>query len=399
MARVSIEGSLGIVLSCQNNRVRRVAIQSNRPLRLPQQFVGKPVAEALRIIPMLYSLCGTAQAHASVTACRQAIGIEVDSRIRLAESMLVWFETAREHLWRVLIDWSVDLDEAVDRQQLAELSHMIPKAKQALFDQDVGAFSLQPLLRADSECLAGLVSHLSMILERTVFNMSTTAWRAMGSVAELEGWIAGKGSVAARYLARLTEMGMARLGETSVAALPVLDQALLHQRLQQPDADAFIASPQWQASCRETTPLSRQLEQPMIRAMEVDYGRGLLTRLVARLLELAAVPDRLSAMLRSFARETESSSSHHSVPATGQGIGVVEAARGRLIHRVSVQGDAIEGYQILAPTEWNFHPDGLVTQGMVGLSFASEPDLQRRATLFINSVDPCVGYRIEIADA
>ena len=42
----------------------------------------------------------------------------------------------------------------------------------------------------------------------------------------------------------------------------------------------------------------------------------------------------------------------------GIGLGWAENARGRLLHLVQLQGGRAALYRIVAPTEWNFHPDG-----------------------------------------
>jgi uptake hydrogenase large subunit len=78
-----------------------------------------------------------------------------------------------------------------------------------------------------------------------------------------------------------------------------------------------------------------------------------------------------------------------------EGLGVVEAARGCLTHRASLRDGVISGYQILAPTEWNFHPEGSVAKGLSGFPCGDEAIFRRQADLFINAVDPCVGYRLE----
>jgi len=390
---VSVEGRLSIELLCRDNRIRRVRILSSRPLQLPLLFEGKPVEEVLRTLPMLYSICATAQARAAAGACRQALGVACDPRVERAESMLVWFETAREHLWRVLIDWPGYLGEEIDRPYLPRLSQLIPAARQALFEEQAGAFTLRPALRHDGESVSVLIAELSAILEASVFGLPAREWSAIDSVPALQEWISRRGTVAARYLARLMSDGADRLGQTDVGALPELDEADLHERLQQPDAEGFVAAPLWQDRPRETSALTRQFAHPLIDALQRDCGKGLLTRLVARLVELASIPARLEGLLEGLGRET-TVAPVGAAPA-GRGLGIVEAARGRLVHRVSVSGDAVERYQILAPTEWNFHPRGLVAEGLLGLPCGYESAMRQQASLFISAVDPCVGYNFE----
>jgi hypothetical protein len=392
---VSIEGRLRIELRCRERRIRQVRILSSRPLQLPLLFEGKSVDEVLQTIPMLYSICATAQAGAAVTACRQAVGVEAEPGVSQAESMLIGFETAREHLWRALIDWPGYLGEEVDRSQLPGLSSMLAEAKRALFDGNASAFSLVPVVHPDPVALTGLIDRLSQTLQRTVFGRPPAQWFALDSVPALERWIGARETAAARYLDKLTAAGMAPLGQTRIEALPDIDAALLHERLQQPDADAFIAAPEWQTGPRETSALTRLSGHPLILALQPVYGKGLLTRLVARLLELASMPDYLTQLLQTVTAASGDVGSTPPPAASGRGMGMVEAARGRLVHRARVSGDTVEGYQILAPTEWNFHPSGLVAEGLLGLACGHEAQMREQASLFISAVDPCVGYSFE----
>lgn len=391
---MSVEGNLRIQLLCRDHRIRQVRILSSRPLQLPQLFEGKPVQEVLKTIPMLYSVCATAQARAAATACRQALAVETDGEVEEAESMLVWLETAREHLWRILIDWPGLLDEPVDRQRVAGLSQLLPDARKALFDATASGFSLHPRLNLDTEDLSRLSDRLAETLQQTTFGIPAEAWFEMDQIAALQQWIEGRQTVAARYLERVVEQGIERLGQAGVEALPELEAAPVHERLQQDDALQFIGSPEWQQQPRETSSLTRQLAHPLIEAMLPVYGKGLLTRLVARLLELASIPGRLLQSLnRLIRRESESAMAAASQP--GEGLGIVEAARGRLFHRVGVADGMVQHYQILAPTEWNFHPRGLVAQALQAMSCDYQSTLEQQAGLFVSAVDPCVGYNFE----
>ncbi|CAB5508307.1 Type I restriction-modification system, DNA-methyltransferase subunit M (EC, partial [Bathymodiolus thermophilus thioautotrophic gill symbiont] len=47
----------------------------------------------------------------------------------------------------------------------------------------------------------------------------------------------------------------------------------------------------------------------------------------------------------------------------------VEAARGKLMHSLTIQGEEIKSYRILSPTQWNFHPQGVLKQMIQSLDF------------------------------
>jgi uptake hydrogenase large subunit len=104
----------------------------------------------------------------------------------------------------------------------------------------------------------------------------------------------------------------------------------------------------------EVGALARQVVvgHPLARALA---GGGVLARVVGRLLELARtqpVMERLVAGIEPGAVYMVQGK----VPRDGRGVGLVEAARGALGHWLRIEDGRIAGYQIIAPTTWNFSP-------------------------------------------
>jgi Ni,Fe-hydrogenase I large subunit len=68
------------------------------------------------------------------------------------------------------------------------------------------------------------------------------------------------------------------------------------------------------------------------------------------------------------------------------------------VHWVRLTEGQVDDYRILAPTEWNFHPDGALAAGLLGLP--ADADLASLARLLVDAIDPCVESSVEvIADA
>lgn len=80
----------------------------------------------------------------------------------------------------------------------------------------------------------------------------------------------------------------------------------------------------------------------------------------------------------------------------GEGIALLQTARGLLVHRVVQQHGLILEYHIVAPTEWNFHPQGSLYHMLSGLRATSEVALRNQAQALIAALDPCVTYQLEI---
>ena len=77
----------------------------------------------------------------------------------------------------------------------------------------------------------------------------------------------------------------------------------------------------------------------------------------------------------------------------------VQTARGLLLHRARIARGRVAAYRIVAPTEWNFHPEGPLARGLAGMIADDEPALERGATLVVQALDPCVACTIEVTHA
>ena len=393
---MSIEGRLQIELTRENGRVGAVRISSTRPVHAARVFEGKTPDAVLQLLPLLYSVCAVAQAQAAQTACERALGITPERGVRRARELLVCLETAREHLWRILIDWPAFVDEDSHAALATSLTKLLPDARNALF-VDGQAFGLKVRLHTADWALHDLAGTLDALLERTVFGCSAQEWLTIADRAGLDDWSNRSGSIAARVLRKLQDNGWGDIGAVEPAFLPPLPDAGLDARLEAPDGDVFIARPDWQGRPRETTPLARQQEVPLIRSLLASGGAGLLARLVALLVELAEMPARV----RTLSGEMLAVQAGEPDPVdrgtnSGVGLAQVEAARGRLVHRVELKHDCVRRYRVLAPTEWNFHPAGVAAQGLMHLPAQDTPVLRRLAALLINAVDPCVGYDLRV---
>lgn len=85
----------------------------------------------------------------------------------------------------------------------------------------------------------------------------------------------------------------------------------------------------------------------------------------------------------------------------GSAVAWVEMARGLLVHHVQLDGRGeaarVAACHVVAPTEWNFHPEGAVAQVLERMP--SAPDAAERRTLAVTmaAYDPCVRFKLEAA--
>ncbi len=390
----NIEGQLDIDFYPPYKNAARVELSSSRPLQASRIFIGKTAQQALDIIPLLFNICGVAQSRAALSAIEKKLGTKSSAKQETARDMLVLMENAKEHLFRIFIDWPEFFNLKTDRNKLPYLSQMLPVFKSTLFHNG-DAFKLDSQLNSDLKNTDYLIDKLEQYLQQHVFKQSCKDWLKIKDFRQLQQWALQCDSIAAHSIRFICERGWASQGLTDCQQLPVLNEKALLEKFNADNAQQFIEQPQWQQKCYETTALSRQFEQPLIRALHKEFHSTLITRWLARLVELASIPAQLRDMQQQLNREQTDKTSD-----TGSkkppGLAQVEAARGRLIHHVKIEHGIISNYQILAPTEWNFHPQGLVAKSLSSLSLQHEDDLEKLAHLMINAIDPCVGYQLRI---
>ncbi|WP_227815877.1 nickel-dependent hydrogenase large subunit [Nitrogeniibacter aestuarii] len=172
------------------------------------------------------------------------------------------------------------------------------------------------------------------------------------------------------------------------STLPDLDKA---------DAYSWCKAPRWQGQVVQCGALSRQVVSghPLARDMVARAGGNVMSRVIGRLLEIA----RIVPMMEQWTRALAPGAPFHtpvSLPSDGEGVGMVEAARGSLGHWLVIRRGRIHNYQIIAPTTWNFSPrdaegvPGALEQALVGTPVETGREMPVRVQHVIRSFDPCM---------
>ncbi len=352
-------------------------------------FIGKTPEQVLEIIPMLFNICGIAQSRAALSASMQEMNIAINPKLDIARELLLQIEIAREHLLRIFLDWPKLLDIHSNLKGLVYINGLNTRFQKAIFLTSK-AFSLDtPII--ETAKLDLLIKELEQFLYEHVFSATVDNW--LDSTSEnLSSWAESGDTLAAKSIDIIRKLPLESLNDCCVHHLPELNVPTLLQRFDADDAETFIAKPDWDGKYYETTSLSRQLNQPLLISLSENSHHSLLLRWVARLVELARIPQKLNDLFAVI--KLDNFPDNTNIMDTG--LSQIETARGRLIHRVKIRNDRVSQYQILAPTEWNFHKKGIVTQSLAKLNTKNKRELKQFSHLLINAIDPCVGYELKI---
>jgi hypothetical protein len=373
----------------------RTSIRSSRPTTASRVFVGKTLEETSSALPVLFSICSTAQACACVSACEAALGWMPGPSVIWLRRLLVHAETVKEHLWRMLLDWPLFVDE--------------PPAEEAMSKVMAGYLRLRSLLASprdpmrigadpddpDVPAVVRALDELGWLSAQLVLGAYPADWlEQIQTPEDLCRWAGRTDTAPARLVRWVQAEGRASAGSNPVTELPRLTPGDLDPFLCGTEADRFVAAPLWQGKPRESSPFTRRREAAPVAALTSGLGNGLLPRLTAQLVELAYLQQTLRTSLTDLEASVEPLAG---LAGEGAGIAQVPAARGLLVHRVKVKRDRIGDYRILAPTEWNFHPRGVAARGLSTLPPENRGTLERYAGLFVTAVDPCVDYHVTIS--
>ena len=380
----------GVDISIRPHPARpAVRIRGRRPPDLLPLLRGRPAQEAPGIVSMILTVCG----HAQARACALALGLSHHPAAGLSGAAAVLGERTREHLLRV---FSLGRNGEDRHLPVAEMRKAAQLPRRAAHAAQEGA-----------QALRALAEDLSTLLHRHVLGISPREWRAMRTEAELREWMRECRTPPAIWLYRLRQAGLADagLGQPRFLVVPRQDgdarmafASWLQRRLLEPDGADFVTCPHWHGRPCETGALARQHRHPLVTdLLQRSQGAGLLTRHVARLLELAEAPARLLKLVE------EGEAAACEAPPAPPGLGLVESARGLLVHAASTDDDgSVRLWRALAPTEWNFHPDGVLREGLSDIAsrFHRDPArVEALATELVLALDPCVRCRVEVVSS
>jgi coenzyme F420-reducing hydrogenase alpha subunit len=381
------EGRLSLEIGWNGKRVTGTAIRSTRPLQASRLLEGKPVAQAIETVPLLFSVCGRAQTVAAAAACAAALGKSAGPAAARLRERMVAAECLQEYLWRLLLDLPPLLGEAPQLDEFVLLRRG--------FAEVTGKLAAMPHWwmeeAADDDAdWSGMAEDAEAFLARVVFGMPCADWLGLQDEA-FAAWLEGGATPTARLQMRLSQM---ELGRSTVTLLPPADEMLRALAPLLESAEDFAGRPLWQGAPAETGALARQAMHPRLRGLGSTVG----ARVLARLVELARLPARLRAGEQSAEPWVRATALR-----PGVGFSAVETARGTLVHGVTLADDkgnaGVARWRIVAPTEWNFHPQGAFAQGLAGAAARSEDEVRRAAALLAHALDPCVAYEIRVQHA
>ncbi len=348
------------------------AIHSTRPQGLQRVALGQRAEQLPTLMAALHALCAHAHRLAARLALRAARG--EPGLPSAAERLALQAGTARDQILRLAHDWPRLLPGAEPHAgALAE------------------ALRSCPLWRPGTAPTAALAA-LPEWLAQHWLGQAPAAWLAAWAAHPLDwpgGWARQQHTPLARLLAAQREASQALatpvrpwrpLADATAGPAAAFGAAL---------AQAGAAAGQAGMALPDTGPWSRHHDTI------APPAHNAWMRLVSRLVDLLQLASPAGAPHGPGGADWLAAAAVS--PAAGEGLAWVETARGLLVYRVGLAADdgspagpRVAALQVLAPTDWNFHAQGVLAEALHALAPGDAPGATRLAVAF----DPCVAFTV-----
>ncbi|WP_417788778.1 hypothetical protein [Terasakiella pusilla] len=370
-----------------------VQLKAQLPGDLASNFVGQDIADVVQKIPLLFSVCGAAQGYVATQTAETILRADAafDRQRASARALLVLAEKGREYVLRLLMEAATLCGDKSGLSRFAATQDWRARLSEAGFGEG-NPFDLFVSVDLDQGRLNDLINEIEGYLVQTVFDRLLMDWQNISAVATLQNWTQTSASGAARLLTHLWALEKGAPDDNQIVALGALSGALMFERV---NKASFRASPLIDGQAVETGALARQKDHPLIKALFAHYGRGVLVRYVARLIELAMLPQQMRALLDGQGR-THEGLCQTTCMGEGQAISSLETARGRLYHVITLAGQKVCDYKILSPTHWNFHASSIAVEKLKEITAQNADEMKEKAGILIRAIDPCVQYDVRV---
>lgn len=123
-----------------------------------------------------------------------------------------------------------------------------------------------------------------------------------------------------------------------------------------PEEKSYAKNALYNNKYYETGPLSRLMAQriPLIKNIHRRFQDSAYSRIMARVFEIPYLLKHSLKLLNEIQIDEISCAKVQDISKiTASGIGIVEAPRGPLIHKIEIENGIIKEYKIITPTQWN----------------------------------------------
>jgi Ni,Fe-hydrogenase I large subunit len=415
-----IEGEAELDFSLKNNRVEDVKIKYGFSRGIENILVGKAPRDALVITPRVCGICNHAHLIASVKALEdgyQKAGVEakLTKKAEDIREFTLACELIQNHIKWLYLSILPQLERLSNGRttqnyalKASYLSSTITKALAIFAGQWPHSSYAVPFgvtcdpTFVDVIQAENIVDEVIKFFEQVVTEMKLDDTLSINSVVELpkiggdfgkvismilSNNLADKGKSHGRFIVFGDSLSFKR-GKSVPTQISNIRVRFIKESSQ---IDTVAKAITYKNKHYEVGSLARGMiaKEPIVKNLHKRYKDSLLTRVFARVYEVAILLDYSKKLLSNLDINKASCTLDSDFKIDNfEGVGIVEAARGSLIHKTKVKEGLIKEYQIIVPTQWNLAQGDKNEQGVAIKAMIGSKNIEE-ATLIFRSFDVC----------
>ena len=415
-----IEGEAELDFSFKNGKIEDVDIRFGFYRGIEQILIGKPVMDALVITPRVCGICNHAHLIASVRAIedgykKAGVDVTLPKKAEDIREFTLACELIQNHIKWLYLTILPQLERLLDIKnqenyalKASYLSSTITKALAIFAGQWPHSSYCVPFgvtcdpTFVDVVQAEGLVDESIKFFEQVVIGIKLEEFLAMESVTDLPKIGGDFGKVL--YLlgsSGMSDIGKShdrfivfgeclcfKIGKSKPTQVSNIDARFVKEK---PQSHSYAKAVLYKNRHYEVGSLARGMiaKEPMVKALHKRYKDSILTRIFSRVYEVAILLNYSKRLLQNLEINTPSCNlpTHQKID-NFKGVGIVEAARGSLIHKTTIKNGLISDYEIIVPTQWNLtrgdkQEAGVAIKAMIGSKSIEE------ASFIFRSFDIC----------
>jgi Ni,Fe-hydrogenase I large subunit len=415
-----IEGEAELDFTFNEGQIEDVRISFGFYRGIEEILQGKDAWDALVITPRVCGICNHAHLLAAVSAIEDGyqnagIALQLSRKAQSIREFTLACELIQNHIkWFYMtilpqLEAYLQIDDrdnhalkatylsATITRALAIFAGQWPHSSYAV----PGGVTCDPT-HLDIMQAASLIDESIRFFEQVVAGMPIESYLSIESVSHLHKIEGDLGYL----LHQMGSSGMATLGQSYDRFIVLGDSSLFvsgksiatsvskvdPRYVRESEQEGTVAKAvSYKNRLYETGPLARGMvaKTPIVKSLHKRYKDSILTRVFARINETALLLEHCKRLLKEIRPDEPSCTLDMEMRAADfSGTGVVEAARGSLIHRTEVANGVITRYEIITPTQWNLshgnaEESGIAVRGMIGAKNIQE------ASFIFRTFDVC----------
>jgi hydrogenase large subunit len=353
---------------------------------------GKDVWDALVINPRVCGICGHSHLIATAKAIEDAFGIDtIPKNAKILREITLLLEIIQNHIkWFYLTIYPL-VGFGFETKKATTISRLVTKMIATIAGQYphtsyavVGGVTsvVTPIekikLKRLSEELIELFQNSLILIEIDEFLRCNKIEKMLKKDGDLpkvmQKFIDNSWEHLGKSYDRFIVFGEGRAFRSGKSISTKYTQTLNSKFVQEFDIkDSKAKLVKYKNRFYEVGPLARAMinKTSLIKESHRRFGDSIFSRVLARVCEVPQLLSAIVSLIEEIDPSKEFFQSSSKTPSKASGVGIVEASRGSLIHKIDIENGKISNYKIITPTQWNLgsskNGDAIIQKALIGL--------------------------------